>query len=300
MARVIKINEENLRTVCEDFVEYLKTAKLSDGKVSFTKSIGVVDRKAELCFSEKAWLKMSCLVAECDKEVAWNGTAFRRDEDGKDGYYIGDIFVYPQEVTGANVTTDQVRYETWLYDQDTETFNNLRMQGHSHVNMGTTPSGVDISNNADILKQLEDDMFFIFMIWNKKGERNIKIYDMAKNILFESADITVTYEDDMIGLGSFRDTIKEMVKTKTYNYKPAVYQPPKKLEPSGEEEKKPEEKKEKKTEKRRGHRKTPAAAAGNLQNASWDDEYSRQYWMEHFGYYDEDDIDNPTGPFGVM
>ena len=34
-------------------------------------------------------------------------------------------------------------------------------------------------------------MFYIFLIYNKKGDKTFKIYDLAKNVLFETSDVTV-------------------------------------------------------------------------------------------------------------
>lgn len=72
-----------------------------------------------------------------------------------------------------------------------DVFNNIRMQGHSHVNMGVTPSSVDTSLYDRLLDQLDDTMFYIFMIWNKKKDKTIKIYDLKKNVLFDTSDVTV-------------------------------------------------------------------------------------------------------------
>ena len=77
----------------------------------------------------------------------------------KDTYLISDILVYPQEVTGSTVTTDQNEYEMWLMKQEDDVFNNIRMQGHSHVNMSTSPSSVDLNLYDGILSQLDSDMF---------------------------------------------------------------------------------------------------------------------------------------------
>ena len=92
------------------------------------------------------------------------------------------------------------------------------MQGHSHVNMGTSPSTVDLNHQEKILEQLEDDMFYIFMIWNKSFKRTIKIYDLAKNILFEDADIDVKIADAGLGLNEFIGEAKDLVKSRTYQY----------------------------------------------------------------------------------
>lgn len=217
MSKIIKMTQENIAELRRDFEEALKGIKLSDGKINFTKTFGTIQRKATLQFTEIAWLKMQTLVREFDKEVAWHGIAKRGDEEGKDSYIISDILVYPQEVTGATVNTDQEKYQTWLMNHEDEVFNNIRMQGHSHVNMGTSPSGVDTSLYDRILEQLEDDMFYIFLIWNKRGDKTIKIYDLAKNVLFETSDVTVEVLDDGTGIEHFLRNAKEMVQDKTYS-----------------------------------------------------------------------------------
>lgn len=214
MAKIIKLTKEHIDALRKDFEDTLTSSKLSDGKINFTKTFGTVKREATVFFTELAWLKMQTLIREFDKEVAWHGIAKRGDNAEKDEYYISDILVYPQEVTGATVNTDQEKYQMWLMSHDDEVFNNIRMQGHSHVNMATSPSAVDTNLYDRILDQLDDDMFYIFMIWNKRGEKTIKIYDLAKNVLFETADCTVTILDDGTGIESFLKESKAMVKDK--------------------------------------------------------------------------------------
>lgn len=216
MSKIIKMTSENLAEIRKDFEEALKGVKLSDGKISFTKTFVNIQRKATLYFTEIAWLKMMTLVREFDKEVAWHGIAKRGNKPEEDSYIISDILVYPQEVTGATVNTDQEKYQMWLMNHDDEVFNNIRMQGHSHVNMGTTPSSVDTSLYDRILEQLDDDMFYIFLIWNKRNEKTIKIYDLAKNVLFETSDVTVEILDDGTGIEHFLKDAKEMVQDKKY------------------------------------------------------------------------------------
>lgn len=214
MSKNIKITDESLNEVRKAFEEALSTGKFSDGKITFTKTLGIVNRKATVFFTELAWLKMQTLIREFDKEVAWHGIAKRGEDASKDEYYITDILVYPQEVTGATVSTDQEKYQMWLMNHDDEVFNNIRMQGHSHVNMGVTPSIVDTSLYDRILEQLDDDMFYIFMIWNKRKEKTIKIYDLAKNILFDTSDVTVEVLDDGTGIEKFLKDAKDAVKDK--------------------------------------------------------------------------------------
>lgn len=216
MSKLIKMTPECLEQCKQEFLEALSTGKFSDGKVTFTKTLGTLDRKATIFFSEIAWLKMQTLVREFDKEVAWHGIAYRGEEP--DTFVITDILVYPQEVTGSTVTTDQEKYQTWLMSHDDDVFNNIRMQGHSHVNMGVTPSGVDDSLYERLLDQLDDDMFYIFMIWNKRKDKTVKIYDLKENVLFETADVTIEILDDGTGIEKFMAEAKEMVVNKPVSY----------------------------------------------------------------------------------
>lgn len=215
MSKYINIPEQSIADIKAAFDEALKKIKMSDGRINFTKTFGTVKRECTLYFTEVAYLKMTALVREFDSEIAWHGIA-KRCEGEEDAYVVSDILVYPQEVAGATVTTDQQKYQTWLYNHDDEVFNNIRMQGHSHVNMGTSPSSVDLSLYERILDQLDDTMFYIFLIWNKKGDKTIKIYDMAKNILFETADITVKVLDGEIGMEKFLKEAKEMAQEKKH------------------------------------------------------------------------------------
>lgn len=212
MSKLIKLTSEHLEQCRREFDDALLNYKISDGKINFTKTFGAIDRKAVVKFTEIAWLKMQTLVRGCDKEVAWHGVAMRGEDETKDEYIITDILVYPQEVTGATVNTDQEKYQTWLMNHEDDVFNNIRMQGHSHVNMGTTPSSVDLSLYERLLDQLDDDMFYIFMIYNKRFEKHIKIYDMKKNVLFETADVSVQILDGFYDLQKFMDESKEMIK----------------------------------------------------------------------------------------
>lgn len=127
--------------------------------------------------------------------------------------------VYPQIVTGSQVDTDTVEYAKWLDwfdDNEPETFRNIRMQGHSHVNFSCNPSSVDTSHQKDLLSQVRADQFYIFLIWNKKDERTILIYDFGKNILFETKDVEVKIIEDENSFTKWLDNAMAMVKEVSY------------------------------------------------------------------------------------
>lgn len=216
MSKIIKFTPELIDEMREEFEKQLKSAKLVDGRFSFIKSFNSSADKAELVFSELAYLKMKALVDMADKEVAWHGVTERGDGNE---YRVSDIMVYPQTVTGATVDMDQAEYAKWIENgilSGDARFDHVHMQGHSHVNMAVSPSSTDLEHQREILGMVRDGGFYIFMIWNKKGDHNIWIYDLAKNKVFENADITVKIDEEDNGISKFLREAKEMVKTKTY------------------------------------------------------------------------------------
>jgi hypothetical protein len=271
MSKVIKPTESDIEKLKEDFMKALLSGKWENGKVNFQATLGKVDRKATVFFNEIAWRKMQALVKEFSSEIGWHGIAYRGEDETKDEYYITDIIVYPQEVTGATVTTDQVEYQDWLMNHDDEVFNNIRMQGHSHVNMSTTPSSVDWALYKSILDQLDDDMFYIFLIWNKSGSKTILIYDMKKNILFETADVTVEVEDDG-GFDEFMEEAKKLVKTKTVS---TTYT---------KQETKKDTKKETKKDSKGSATQSYTGYSYGQWDSDWDDEYTYYGYGKRYNY----------------
>lgn len=310
MAKLIKMTPEYIQSCRDDFQKEFEKAvsniKTSDGKLQFSRTIGQVNRKAVVLFSAKAYLKMTTLIRDFGDEVAWHGIAYRSYDETKDIYHIEDILVYPQVVTGATVNTDQEKYQTWLMAQSDDVFNNIRFQGHSHVNMGVSPSGVDTTHQEKIIEQLEDDMFYIFMIWNKRHDVFTKIYDMKKNVMFESSDVTVDVDVDGQLMSEFMKGAKAIVEKRTYQSsacQPSAYQnnvvsyqnyaqTTQTNSGKASDSKKPEDKKEKK-EKKKDKKKTSAKDGRYAQPSGY---AGKQTTMDGYDYNDEDD---PTSPFYV-
>lgn len=222
MSKVLKVTREMMEKATQSFSEAIMKAIISNGSFTYTAKFGDTERKATLYISEKAYAKQMLLVHTQDKEIAWHGTARRGCGEGEDVYFIDDILVYPQEVTGATVTTDQQKYQDWLYSNPDEVFNHLRMQGHSHVNMGVSPSTTDETLYSSLLKQLSSQDFYIFLILNKKGDVFCRIYDMATNAMFETNDVNIVVEG---GVVEFLKDAKEKVTIHTYaaNYQSGSY-----------------------------------------------------------------------------
>lgn len=228
MSKPIKLTDELLQKIQDEFIAKVKTIKMFDGKLEYSRTFkwDGDDDRATVYLSLVAFAKMNALIQQFSDEIAWHGVV-HRDPDNPSIFHITDILVYPQVVTGTTVNTDQDAYQTWLYSFDDDVFNNIRMQGHSHVNMSVFPSGVDTSYWEKLLAQISDDDYYIFMIWNKKYERFVRIFDLKNNTLYETADVDVFIGDTGVDLQAFISSAKEIVTKKTYTPTttyPSVYQ----------------------------------------------------------------------------
>ena len=212
--KAYKLTTEQSENVKKQLLEII--GQLSLGEILSLPSMvqDVVKEKAEVHFSQEAYYKMGALIEACDNEIAWDGIVYR-DEDNPHIFYVTDIIVYPQEVTGATVTTDDELYLNWLNSLDDETFNHRRFNGHSHVRMGVTPSTTDTTYREQSMLNIND--FFIFGIFNKNGAFNFQIYDIENNLIYDNADVTFyTPEPDYSDWA--KSVIKEKVKEKKYTY----------------------------------------------------------------------------------
>lgn len=172
-----------------------------------------------IIFTPIAWLKVSSMVANQSQEFALHGIVERVGID----YVIKDVMCYPQEVSTVTVTaTDD--YGPWLHQFDDDTFNSIRCQMHSHVNMDVHPSGVDQQMYYDFLQGIKD--YYIFMIINKSHKVWANIYDIASDILYEDEDIDyeVMIDEDSTLVEWINKQTKHIIKPKpTYTYTRPAY-----------------------------------------------------------------------------
>lgn len=218
MIRPIKLTEEVIEECVEEFRKTITESRMYNGTLSYNKTFKWTDKvpPAILKITAEAYMKMRLLLETFSSEVAWQFVTFRDDVD-PNVFHLTDIVVEPQVVTGVTVDTDQEEYEKWLMSLPDEVFNNLHANCHSHVNMATTPSGTDKNHWTSVLNSLSesvDDVFQIFMIWNKRMEKTVQVYDLKNNVYYDDKDVVVEIEDfDGWGLNEFLKTAKDSVKT---------------------------------------------------------------------------------------
>lgn len=145
-------------------------------------------------FSSIANAKMKALVDGFLTEVEWHGLVNRTE----DGFEVADVVVFPHKATSCHVVSDQAEYEKWLDSLTDAEFSALRLHGHSHVNMPVTPSGFDMKYRQDMVNNMPktsgEDVFYIFVILNKRGECNVQVFDITNDKTYTKDEISVEFE----------------------------------------------------------------------------------------------------------
>lgn len=166
-----------------------------------------------IVFNPTAYGKIMSLIMNSEKEIGWHCTVSRYGNE----FYIEDAFVYPQYVTGSTINTEQDEYDDWVMSFNGEVLNKMFCHMHSHVNMGVTPSGVDVEHQKKMIKTLGEDEYYLFMIMNKKGDIWKMIVDMKEKLIYENNDIDVIIEPDEEALSLVKEKKYTKVYTQTEN-----------------------------------------------------------------------------------
>ncbi|MBQ8404900.1 MAG: hypothetical protein IJX55_10865 [Clostridia bacterium] len=219
MAKKIYMTDADVENIVGELRSTLSGMKCY-GAIDIKRTFKTDDRFALIYFTPSAWAKMVTLVARYNTEVQWHGCVRRVSEFE---FEIYDILVPPHEVTGTTVTSDYKPYGEWLNGLDDETFNSVKFHGHSHVDMSVSPSGTDEKYRLDLVTQLPKpvngmDVFYIFLIINKRHEWSAEIYDFTHNALYSTADIAIDtiFDEDGNGLENFMAEAKKVAVSRTY------------------------------------------------------------------------------------
>ena len=211
--------EDILASVKEAIEEAIKTRSTRGIEISFEDLMGPIPKDyipPTIAITPEAYLKMNAIVQEYTKdEIAWHGVV----ERSKDGlkYLIKDILVYPQLIAATTVDADEQEYPKWLMSQGA-LINQIRMQGHSHVNMGVVPSGVDEQYYTQMAEQVND--YYIFIIMNRRQELYIRFYDKENDVIVDKIPLHIWVKGQT--LDTFIKNAKTLIKEK---FKP-IYTPP--------------------------------------------------------------------------
>ena len=200
----------------KEFADY--RFNMNDTKFSFTFDANVeAKEKITILYSQAAYLRMMALVDFYDTEVGWYGLVEKLDDTL---YYVYDVKVCKQYVSGAKVDTEDEETLEFFNSLTDDEISHMHFQAHSHVRMGTGASGPDLQNQADVIKNAGMKGFYIFQIWNKFNDINTYLYDMDNNMFYDHKDVLIEVEDVDFGtVSDFIASTEDLVVEKRYgNY----------------------------------------------------------------------------------
>ena len=158
----------------------------------------------ELIITSHAWAKLMAFIHLIgDYEISGFGKIERR-EDTPTTFYVTDFDIIKQTVEGAYVESDEDAVMDFIMRTPADQREQWTLDWHSHVNMGTTPSGTDWSNYGDMLSARMGKQFPAIVV-NKQG--NVSAYQIMTEARHET--ITVKLEQEDIPEGILLQIYKE-------------------------------------------------------------------------------------------
>lgn len=170
------------------------------------KTIEFLDNRYQVYVTPQARQKMEMYCDLSEGEIGWLGYV---EDMGAAGFLIADVALLKQEV---HATTTEITPEGLLEFWNAtpaEDHCKIKIWGHSHVNMGVTPSSQD---NEQMAYFKEGNPWFIRLITNKKREYYIDVYDYLNGIKVhcDQADL----KDYNPAADAIRTTIEAEIKEK--------------------------------------------------------------------------------------
>jgi len=155
---------------------------------------------------------MKSYIANCTDEIGWLGIAVEHNR----AIHIEDVLLFDQEVaaTTTEITTDALSTfgeSLMKLDNGIEIWNNLKVWGHSHVNMAPTPSAQD-NDQMNIFSKCGQE-WFIRIIANKKNEMKLDLYDFVQGIVYFDLPWTEKYTEQELVIYKQMSELNNKIKT---------------------------------------------------------------------------------------
>jgi NACalpha-BTF3-like transcription factor len=165
-----------------------------------------------LYFTPDALLTMQCYVEECSDEVGWLGVVRAYENDL---YLCSEAHLLYQEVNGATTEINPEGLVKFAEEIGLELMEDVKLWGHSHVNMGTGASSQD-DKQMEFFNNSGHDWFFR-IICNKKGSISVTFYNYKEGYIVEDVPWDVLYPVK-VDVSAIKAEIKEKVTKKQYSY----------------------------------------------------------------------------------
>ena len=171
MSRPIKMTPELKAQMAQDFIEHITKQGFANGTIEFKKT------------------------------YKWEGTG----KASRALISFDPIAYLKMELLVKNFTTEVA----WHFIVERRENEEYAAEYHI-IDTLHFPQLVNISHfdyQKDMVNAYED--FYLFVIWNKKGDKNVWIYDIDHNVLFEKADVDITINSDEVNFTEFLDAARK-------------------------------------------------------------------------------------------
>lgn len=167
-AKIIKAaNQQNITEVVKPQKQEKKLDKYPVTECfQIIKNMYVEPKYTKLYITAEAWIKLMCFIHLIgDYEIS----GFGRIQNIDGIMTVTDFDILKQEVRGAYVEASEDAVMDFIRRTPKEQRGEWTFDWHSHVEMGTTPSGTDWNNYKEMLAARMNEQF-PFMIVNKRQE----------------------------------------------------------------------------------------------------------------------------------
>ena len=158
-----------------------------------------------LIYSTTAIKQILCMLKTthaANKEFMFLGDVSKIGTD----YLVNKVFLVPQQKCGAAYCeTDDNKYPEWLAKNvPLEQRKYIRLHGHSHVNMGTSPSGTDDSQIKNLCENVRD--YYIQLIINHNLQNTVNIWDKEQKLIFNNVNQYIKINKTLVAFNSRTQT----------------------------------------------------------------------------------------------
>jgi len=148
----------------------------------------------KVVISKKADLWIRTLIEEHNEEIGFFGIVDETVVDEVTIYTVREIF-YPKHQLVTSATCEispqgEAAMAEWVMDNRCdEDVGRIKLWGHSHHTMGTSPSTQDESQAIERMNQKES--YIIRVICNKSGDMSLSFYDYERLLRFDDVQFEV-------------------------------------------------------------------------------------------------------------
>lgn len=140
-----------------------------------------------------------------ESEIAWFGVV---KELRPLEFFLEDILIFPQTVTGVTVETDEAEFAKWMANLSDDEYSKLKFHCHSHVKMSTTPSATDQKYYKSQIENMDNDDYKIFMIVNQWLQYDAVLVDKKHKIYYPDCKYEIHIGSDST-IGQIYKYVKE-------------------------------------------------------------------------------------------